>query len=39
MKIRPVGEVLYADGQTLIVAFHSFANTPKSGIDCRNYIY
>jgi hypothetical protein len=31
------------DGQTditkLIVAFRSFANTPKSGIDCRNYIY
>ena len=43
MKIRPVGKVLYADGQTyiakLIVAFRSFANTPKSVIDCRNYIY
>jgi len=43
MKIRPVGEVLYTDGQTditkLIIAFRSFANTPKSGTGCRNYIY
>jgi len=35
MKIRPVGaELFHADGQTdmtkLIVAFHNFANAPKT---------
>ena len=44
MKICPVGaELFHADGQMdmakLIVAFHNFANAPKTGVQVSVHIF